>query len=196
MTTLYIYSNQGESRKLSLEKDAVTLGRAKDNDVTLADPSCSSRHAVIERAGEGFVIRDAGSKNGTIVNGRRIDGPVALAAGDEIVLGSTSVTLERPRMPRVTMIDAPGTEADASAVIPYRQILDKTSATDAATSRHAAPADLAEENRILQVRSPREDRKDPRPPLPPKATLEVTPPPGKEGQSPLGTVPGPTIRGN
>jgi serine phosphatase RsbU (regulator of sigma subunit)/pSer/pThr/pTyr-binding forkhead associated (FHA) protein len=151
MATLTICPKQGESWKYSLEKDSVTLGRAKDNDVTLADPSCSSRHAIIERAGEGFVIRDAESKNGTIVNGRRIDGPVALTGGDEIVLGSTSVTFERPRMPRVTMIDAPGTEADASAVIPYRQILDKTSATDAATSRLAIPADLAEENRILQV---------------------------------------------
>ena len=151
MTTIYIYPKHAGGWKLSVEKDAITMGRAKDNDICLADPSCSSRHAVIERAGEGFVVRDAGSKNGTFVNERRIEGPVALSAGDEILLGSTAVTVDRPRMPRVKVVDAPGEATDASAFVPFRTILGAASATDARTSRLAAPADLKEENRGLQI---------------------------------------------
>jgi serine phosphatase RsbU (regulator of sigma subunit) len=151
MTTLYIYPKHAAGWKLTVEKDAVTLGRAKDCDVSLADPSCSSSHAVVERAGEGFVVRDAGSKNGTFVNERRIEGPVTLSAGDEILLGSTAVTVDRPRMPRVKVVDAPGEATDPSAFVPFRTILGAASATDARTSRLAAPADLKEENRGLQI---------------------------------------------
>jgi len=151
MATLYIYPKEGNPWKLEVDKEAVSIGRAQGNDVTIADPSCSSRHAYIERAGGGFVIRDAGSKNGTFVNGRRIECPAVLSQGDEIALGSATVTFDRPRMPRVTMVDSPGESTDASAVVPFRAILDKTSATDVRTSGLALPADIREENRILQV---------------------------------------------
>jgi serine phosphatase RsbU (regulator of sigma subunit)/pSer/pThr/pTyr-binding forkhead associated (FHA) protein len=151
MATLYFYPKQGNPWKLEVDKETVSIGRAQGNDVTIADPNCSSCHAHIERAGGGFVIRDAGSKNGTFVNGRRIDCPAVLSQGDEIALGSTAVIFDRPRMPRVTMVDSPTSATDASAVVPFRAILEKTSATDARTSALAAPADLREENRILQV---------------------------------------------
>ena len=151
MATLYIYPKEGSPWKLEVDKEAVSIGRAQGNDVTIADPSCSSRHAYIERAGGGFVVRDAGSKNGTFVNGRRIECPAVLSQGDEIALGSAIVTFDRPRMPRVTMVDSPGESTDASAVVPFRAILDKTSATDIRTSGLALPADIKEENRILQV---------------------------------------------
>ncbi len=151
MTTIYIYPKHAAGWKLTVDKDAITLGRAKDSDVCLADPSCSSSHAVIERAGEGFVVRDAGSKNGTFVNERRIEGPVVLSPGDEILVGSTAVTVDRPRMPRVKVVDAPGEATDPSAFVPFRTILGAASATDVRTSRLAAPADLKEENRGLQI---------------------------------------------
>lgn len=151
MATLYIYPKEGNPRKLEVDGEAVSIGRAQGNDVNVADPNCSSRHAYIERAGGGFVIRDAGSKNGTFVNGRRIDCPAVLSQGDEIALGSTTMTFDRPRMPRVTMVDSPASATDASAVVPFRAILEKTSVTDARTSPLAAPADLKEENRILQI---------------------------------------------
>ena len=151
MATLYIYPKEGDPWKLELDGESVSIGRAQGNDVTVADPNCSSRHAAIEREGGGFVIRDAGSKNGTFVNGRRIDCPAVLSPGDEIAIGLTTMTFDRPRMPRVTMVDPPGSATDASAVVPFRAILEKTSATGVRTSSLAAPADLKEENRILQV---------------------------------------------
>jgi phosphoserine phosphatase RsbU/P len=151
MAKLYIYPKEGNPWKLEVDTEAVSIGRAQGNDVTVADPNCSSRHAYIERAGAGFVIRDAGSKNHTFVNGRQIDCPVTLSPGDEIAIGLATITFDRPRMPRVKVIDSPGEATDASAVVPFLEILEHSSVTDARTSRLAAPADLKEENRILQV---------------------------------------------
>lgn len=151
MAVLYIYPKQGDPWKLDVDKDRVSLGRAQGNDVAVADPSCSSRHATIERAGDSFTIRDEGSKNGTFVNDLRIGCPTALSPGDKIALGSTEVTFERPRIPRVKVVDTPGSATDASAVVPFREILDQSSVLDAKTSSRAAPADLREENQALQV---------------------------------------------
>lgn len=151
MAILYVYPKQGDPWKLELDKGKVTLGRAQANEVAVADPSCSSRHATIERDGESFVIRDEGSKNGTFVNNRRVHGPAVLSPGDEITIGSTAVTFDRPRMPRVTVIDAPASPSEASAAVPFREILDQSSVLDAKTSRLAVPADLREQNRVLQM---------------------------------------------
>ena len=55
-----------------------------DNDVVVADPSVSRRHcAVVVHTGQTCEIHDTASKNGTYLNGRRIDGPTRLAGGDE-----------------------------------------------------------------------------------------------------------------
>jgi len=151
MAILYVYSKQGEPRKLELDRDQATFGRAAANEVMVADPSCSSRHATIARDGGLFVIRDEGSKNGTFVNDRRIQGPTVLSPGDTIKIGSTTMTFDRPKMPRVTVVDLPAAPSEASAAVPFREILDQSSAVDAKTSRLAVPADLREENRVLQV---------------------------------------------
>lgn len=151
MAVLYIYPKEGAPRKAALKSDRVSIGRSPASDIVLADSHCSSCHVIIERAGEHYVVRDAGSKNGTFVNNVRLTAPQVLSPGDEISLGSTTLKLDRPRMPRVTMVEAPGTSLDASASIPFRAILERTSATDIATSKLAAPASLREENRILQV---------------------------------------------
>jgi sigma-B regulation protein RsbU (phosphoserine phosphatase) len=151
MAILYIYPHQGASWKREIDKDVLSIGRGPANDIPVADPSCSSRHASIERSGGGFLLRDAGSKNGTFLNKMRITCPVGLAPGDKIDVGSTTVTFDRPRMPQVTMVDAPGSATGPSAVVPFREILDQSSVSDAKTSQWAVPADLAEENRILQA---------------------------------------------
>ena len=150
MAVLYIYPKQGQAWSLEIDKDKVSLGRALGNDIMLADPSCSSRHATVERAGESFVLRDESSKNGTFLNEARISCPVRLAPGDRVKLGSTVVCFDKPLMPSVTVVDDPGSATDASAV-PFREILDRSSSAGAKTPLRAAPADLAEENRILQM---------------------------------------------
>ncbi len=71
------------------------LGRGVDADVPLPaeDDAASRRHAKLALAGERFVIEDLGSRNGTLVNGRRITAATEVRAGDEVRLGQTIVRI-------------------------------------------------------------------------------------------------------
>jgi len=62
-----------------------TVGRLPDNDVVIQGPYVSRRHcAILVHAGDGCELHDIASKNGTYINGNRINGPTALSSGDEI----------------------------------------------------------------------------------------------------------------
>ncbi len=62
----------------------ITIGRSAENDIFLDDPRVSRRHALIERMGARFRLRDLRSDNGTFVNGQRVKDTVWLQPGDEI----------------------------------------------------------------------------------------------------------------
>ncbi len=71
--------------------DRVTIGRRADADLQLdpqRDLAVSGLHAELRRSGDGWVLRDLGSRNGTFVNGRPVEGDVALRDGDEVQLGA------------------------------------------------------------------------------------------------------------
>jgi pSer/pThr/pTyr-binding forkhead associated (FHA) protein len=83
----------GHEEVLGLQGDAVTIGRAHSNTLVLDDAPVSRTHARIECNASGFVLTDCGSKNGTFVNGKRIQGHV-LAPGDEVLIGETRLVFE------------------------------------------------------------------------------------------------------
>jgi pSer/pThr/pTyr-binding forkhead associated (FHA) protein len=62
------------------------LGRHPDSEIILDDITVSRRHAEISRSGDRYVVRDAGSLNGTYVNQERVD-EVELRQGDELQVG-------------------------------------------------------------------------------------------------------------
>jgi pSer/pThr/pTyr-binding forkhead associated (FHA) protein len=66
------------------------LGRSRECDIRLADVNVSRRHAEVREDGDGYVVVDLGSTNGTLLNGHRIQRE-PLADGDTITLGSTDV---------------------------------------------------------------------------------------------------------
>ena len=77
-------------QQVVLGEFTVTLGRLPECTISFDDPNISREHAVIRPDGDGFVLSDLGSTNGTVVNGT----PVVshrLADGDRIELGATSV---------------------------------------------------------------------------------------------------------
>jgi pSer/pThr/pTyr-binding forkhead associated (FHA) protein len=65
----------------------MTVGTLESNDIVVDADGVSRVHAVLERFGDSWCVRDLGSRNGTFVNGGRIIGEHALHSGDEIVLG-------------------------------------------------------------------------------------------------------------
>jgi len=69
-----------------LEGDETTMGRDTDSAVFLDDVTVSRKHAAFVAQGGGYVVRDAGSLNGTYVNRERID-EAPLHQGDEVQIG-------------------------------------------------------------------------------------------------------------
>nr|HEX4318319.1 sigma 54-interacting transcriptional regulator [Kofleriaceae bacterium] len=65
----------------------VTFGRSRGATITVDHEKVSRMHARVRRNGDAIEVEDLGSRNGTRVNGERIEGPRRLASGDEIVIG-------------------------------------------------------------------------------------------------------------
>ena len=80
--------NRGEgkgSRFLITHEDA-TVGRSASSGVFLDDVTVSRAHAVVEKKGTAFVLRDSGSLNGTYVNNESVS-EISLKTGDQIQIG-------------------------------------------------------------------------------------------------------------
>jgi pSer/pThr/pTyr-binding forkhead associated (FHA) protein len=84
---LLVQGSGDKGREILLSDTSITIGRLQDSDVSLADRLVSRRHAVIQKERGQWMIRDAGSRNGTFVNGKRISDPHILRDGDEIQIG-------------------------------------------------------------------------------------------------------------
>lgn len=74
---------------------ALQIGRAISCDIQLADTYVSQAHARISNRNGSWVVEDLGSTNGTYLNQRKVTAPVALAAGDRIRVGKTTLELRR-----------------------------------------------------------------------------------------------------
>lgn len=72
-----------------------SIGRNVNNTIFVEDEFASASHAMLTFRGRSWFIEDQGSTNGTYVNGHRIDRPVALSYGDEIMIGRVRMRLER-----------------------------------------------------------------------------------------------------
>ena len=84
---LVVRSGATAGQRITLDRPLTQLGRHPESDVTLDDITVSRRHADIERFGDGhYEIRDAGSLNGTYVNGERVE-HARLDNGDEVQIG-------------------------------------------------------------------------------------------------------------
>ena len=71
------------------------VGREVTNGIVLSDASVSGEHATLERTGRGWLVRDAGSTNGTYLANRRIDGRgVLLRHGDVVSFGVVGLRFE------------------------------------------------------------------------------------------------------
>jgi two-component system cell cycle response regulator len=87
-------------RVVSVETGAlVTIGRSDDCVICLGDVSLSRVHARIMCVTGDYLLADAGSTNGTFLNGARVERPVALRDGDRIELGANTVL-------RFSLVDA------------------------------------------------------------------------------------------
>ncbi len=77
--------------RFPVKSGTTTLGRSSASDIILkSDDYASGRHALLTRHGGLLYVEDAGSTNGTYVNGRKTVGATPLRSGDTVRVGSTT----------------------------------------------------------------------------------------------------------
>jgi hypothetical protein len=82
---------------LELSDGQFAVGRNASCQLSLDDPLVSRRHAVLTVSKDGVVVEDLKSRNGVLVNGKRIEQPTTLRAGDKILIGSQEMMLLETR---------------------------------------------------------------------------------------------------
>jgi hypothetical protein len=77
----------GRAPELVRIEDGFVLGRGRECHIVFDDSTVSKEHARLRIDGRATFIEDLHSTNGTLVNGKVIDGPTQLRRGDRIALG-------------------------------------------------------------------------------------------------------------
>lgn len=147
---LEVWRPQG-AELIALDAPRITIGRSATNEVDLSSDSKASRlHAVLERLPAGWCIRDLSSRNGTFVNGLRVDRDRPLHPGDEVRVGDTRLVF---RSERITPDQGVTEGADrAPDLTPReREVLVALYRPAATTEVFAEPASTREMARSLAV---------------------------------------------
>jgi len=95
MAHLVITSGQLEGRRIEVSRELV-VGR-ENVDVEIDDAELSRRHFAVRPVAGGLEVEDLGSRNGTRVDGTRIDGPTRVRHGAVVTVGVTMLTVELPQ---------------------------------------------------------------------------------------------------
>ncbi len=153
---LHLESGDHTGQAIAITQDKFLIGREKDCQFRPDSELVSRHHCVLRQDEYTLRVRDMGSRNGTFVNGRRIQGEVVLADGDRLLIGDVTVSVvlaaRRPASADVTKPDA---------------ALDSTGVYDGntmpATANAPAPAEPppAAEPRIPTPVAPREESAGP-----------------------------------
>jgi DNA-binding winged helix-turn-helix (wHTH) protein len=91
------------SREILLVHGDTLIGRDPDAQIWIDDPSVSRRHAIISVSANGAVLRDLGSRNGTFVDGRRIEAPTPLVDGAVVSIGPVALPFAARTAPTSTV---------------------------------------------------------------------------------------------
>ena len=89
-------------KRTALEPGETVIGRDPNAGLFIDDPSVSRRHARIVLTGEGATLEDLGSKNGTLLEDRKIDAPMRLNDAARIRIGTVALTFRRFSLPAST----------------------------------------------------------------------------------------------
>lgn len=113
-------SRDGES--IPIRPPSLKIGRKPGNDLVLDDANASGAHAEIAFEGERIVLRDLGSTNGTILDGRKIE-EVILSHGDKITIGHTFFRFTDAQAPAVETSEPHHLKLDQAAAAGKRNLL-------------------------------------------------------------------------
>jgi serine phosphatase RsbU (regulator of sigma subunit)/pSer/pThr/pTyr-binding forkhead associated (FHA) protein len=140
MPEIVIQAGDGNREYFPLVKDVTTIGRSRESDIFLPDQWLSRHHAEIRRRGEGWLIADLDSKNGTLLTGQPVRGEVRLRHGDVITLGEHTLTFTEAAGTNAEEADF---ETEGTRVFSAREL------SDINTQPAIDAQELARQNRVL-----------------------------------------------
>jgi serine phosphatase RsbU (regulator of sigma subunit) len=89
--TLHVVPATGAPFDHTPEGESIVIGRSSEAGIAVPDRSMSRRHARLFRDGGEWLVEDLGSRNGTLLNGRRITAATPVAVGTSLRIGSTTI---------------------------------------------------------------------------------------------------------
>lgn len=119
---------------------AMTIGRRDDNDITIENLAVSGHHAKIDSVGDGYLLTDLQSKNGSFVNNQNVTSHW-LKHGDVITIGKHTLVFGHEE--EAAKADAAFNAMDQTMVMDteqYRSMLSKSSDHEATRVLDEAPA--------------------------------------------------------
>src|SRR6516165_8687093 len=90
----FIIQFQGQESAAELKPGANSIGRQSTNTIPLKDSTLSRLHCEVILAGTVATLVDKGSRNGTLLNGKKVEAQV-LQPGDKIQIGATTLWYEK-----------------------------------------------------------------------------------------------------
>lgn len=105
---ILVLETKGRTERCELLRPRVRLGRTRDNDIRVESGTVSERHARLDHRDGFWLLTDLGSRNGTYLNGRKIDRPVPIRDEDRIGIGDFLLRIEPPPPKRHGTVPMPG----------------------------------------------------------------------------------------
>jgi pSer/pThr/pTyr-binding forkhead associated (FHA) protein len=104
---LRVMNGPDEGKRFDVGPDVAeaVVGRGNDCEFQVNDVNISRRHAIIRRDWNEITIEDAGSKNGVLLNDKKLQRPAPLRDADEILLGSLKLTFIDPTAKIIGQLD-------------------------------------------------------------------------------------------
>lgn len=109
MPKVFIEDDQGNVRIVQMESDEITVGRADDNDIVLAERNVSRHHVRIRHEEGRFDVTPVAARYGMRVNGAVVTEAVAIGFGDPVRIGDFTLKV----LPPDSEVDVPVAQREA-----------------------------------------------------------------------------------
>lgn len=123
---LYGYIHEkGEPVRIVVASQPFTIGRHPENSVCIANGTVSGHHAQILIAGDKLLVRDSGSTNGSLLNGKRLQTVEALQDGDILHFGNVMFTVQKESASNQTATMTSDAVGEAIAQVQFNTLMSR-----------------------------------------------------------------------
>lgn len=154
---LVLFKKNGTTKSFRLPSSVTIIGRRQECDLCIPLMVISRRHCQLDQDKERLKIRDLGSRNGTYINGQRID-RAELNPGDKVQVGPLTFGVQINQKPaELSTPDSVILRPPKHLAVPEKEAVDQgetflePAAADAADDPNAADADVAGDPDAAQI---------------------------------------------